>query len=101
MHRKRARHSLTCRALFKKRSSSEGDLSAEFQHAGVEVAGYRAEVSVGGGRVYGIEVGVIEGIEGLESKFKLSSFTRGKRNDLEQREVPVLEARTSDRILPG
>ena len=70
---------MVCHAAprLKKRSSSEGDLSTQFQHAEVEVGGYGTEVSVTGAGVYRCEVGVVEGIEGLEPKLEASFLHPG------------------------
>jgi hypothetical protein len=68
---------------------SEYELTAKLQQAGTVIAGYVAEVAVVGTIIEALKFRVVEGVEGLEAQFEFGSFVLGKRNGLEQGQVPV------------
>ena len=60
----------------------------------------RTEVAVGEGVADVIELRVVEGVEELRTKFKPAATRLAEHEALEEREVPVLAARTT-KLLNG
>src|SRR3954464_448089 len=77
---------------------SEVQLQPKLNFARVVSRGDRTEVTVGKGIADVIELRVVEGIEELRTEFELAATTLAEHKGLEQREVPVLPARTTNAV---
>ena len=63
---------------------SELKLSTELQRTGTVVIGDVSKIPVVGARIDALELGVIEGVEGLEAQLNLRSFRGREWNGFEQ-----------------
>src|SRR3569833_3228002 len=76
----------------------EDELAAELQFTRIVGAGYLSEVAIGKARIDTVDLRVVEGVEGFNTKLKMRILLAGERNALEQREIPVEEPGTDDGV---
>src|SRR5204862_3873507 len=99
-HKEKPRsHSVLCeRGQRVKQDSSEVQLQPKLNFARVVSRGDRTDVTVGEGVADVIELRVVEGVEELRTEFEFAATTLAEHKGLEQREVPVLPARTTNAV---
>ena len=77
----------------------EVDLSSELEDSRVKGRSDLAEPAVTEGAIHGVELSMVPGVEGFQTQFKIAAARFPEVEPLEERQVPVIAARSSQIVV--